>query len=342
MSKIVFYSIIPSIHISGLIKELSKVYDVTFFYMRDISENRKKSGWYFPDFGSAKVLKYQFEINSAIIDEFDIHIYSGMNAYPEVHDIFKSNIKNNASKHFIIQESVTYKNRFEMALKMVKYTYFRWKYDSSINGVFSAGGYSFLKRCGFKHIVDFSYFFNNTFCESMIREVENKQLKFIYIGEISKRKRIMDFVRQVDSKDQLLLDIYGKELDDFIDVESLPSNVNYLGSLAHENVQNKLSTYDYLILPSKQEGFGMVLLEAISSGVGICASNIVGSKLYINNNIKSEAVIFCDFSDMKKTYLEISRLKPLTFEARYELFIQSSCFQPNKGVELMIKEFGIK
>ncbi len=67
-----------------------------------------------------------------------------------------------------------------------------------------------------------------------------------------------------------------------------------------ENVERYISSFDIAILPSKWEGFGLVILEYMASGKPIVASGVGGIKDLIKNN--ENGYLFCcgDYEKMAK------------------------------------------
>ena len=60
--------------------------------------------------------------------------------------------------------------------------------------------------------------------------------------------------------------------------------IHYLGKWSKTDIKNKLSSYDFLILPSLKEPFGIVLLEALTSGVPCIVSDAIGPAEIIQND----------------------------------------------------------
>lgn len=67
-----------------------------------------------------------------------------------------------------------------------------------------------------------------------------------------------------------------KVLDDLIAKLQLEKNISFIPETSHEKVFRYMRASDIFILPSLSEGFPMVLLEAMSSGIPIIASDTGG------------------------------------------------------------------
>ena len=102
----------------------------------------------------------------------------------------------------------------------------------------------------------------------------NKDLRFVFFSKIHKSKNLLILTRLWEKSNYLRkfnLDIFG-EIDDesyFFKINKIikvTRNIKYLGSL-NKKIQQNLSKYDVFIHPSKSENFGLVIYEALSSGL---------------------------------------------------------------------------
>ena len=67
-----------------------------------------------------------------------------------------------------------------------------------------------------------------------------------------------------------------KELKDYVAINGLQSNIRFLGNV--EDIPNFLCEHDIFVLPSRYEGFGIALIEALACGIPVIASDIDGPK----------------------------------------------------------------
>ena len=121
-----------------------------------------------------------------------------------------------------------------------------------------------------------TYWFPNVRNQTDIRTDTSFHKKFIFIGNIVKEKGINELIevsKMLD--DSYTIDIYGPMLEDFQDkIEN--SNMNYCGILDSKNVTETLALYDVLVLPSYREGYPGVIIEALSVGLPVIATNLAG------------------------------------------------------------------
>jgi hypothetical protein len=122
-----------------------------------------------------------------------------------------------------------------------------------------------------------------------ITKNKNKDLKFIFFSRIHKSKNLDILVKLWKNDnffEKLKLDIYGEILNRkyFTSLNiKYSKNINYIGPL-NNNIQQNLSKYDVLIHPSKSENFGLVIFEALSSGLFLILNKKLEKKFLEKNN----------------------------------------------------------
>lgn len=136
-----------------------------------------------------------------------------------------------------------------------------------------------------QHLIDY---FTHLFPSANIKKLPNhRQLgslnlqvntpyRYIYLGSINPSKGVDLLVELYGSASVLPeIDLYGSGDNILINKIAKTNGLNYRGVLNNENVMETLSTYDYLILPTKHKGEGIpgVIIEAMSCGVVPIVSN---------------------------------------------------------------------
>lgn len=112
-------------------------------------------------------------------------------------------------------------------------------------------------------------------------------VNFLYLGVLVKRKGVIDLLKAIKNlKDNGLLDekkaafnIGGTgeceaELRNYVKENSLASYVSFLGWVAGEEKIKQLQTNQVLVLPSYNEGLPIAILEAISYGMPVVATDV--------------------------------------------------------------------
>jgi glycosyltransferase involved in cell wall biosynthesis len=105
-------------------------------------------------------------------------------------------------------------------------------------------------------------------------------LRVIYVGAMNKIKGVDILIRAVKLLQSqgynVILDLYGP--GDKQKYDNFGSSLCYKGILPFETVQSTIRKYDVLILPSRHDGWGVVVNEALLQGLPVIASSRVGAK----------------------------------------------------------------
>lgn len=115
----------------------------------------------------------------------------------------------------------------------------------------------------------------------------NKPLKFIYVGQISYRKglhHLLQIVKEYAPTDiQLVLaGAFNKTNDLYRKYKDVP-NISFLGFVTRDVLARAYQDADIFIFPTLGEGYGMVVLEALSTGTPVLISNLAGGNDAIEN-----------------------------------------------------------
>lgn len=141
--------------------------------------------------------------------------------------------------------------------------------------------------------------------ESLIIEKKwqnHDKIKVLTCGQFIKRKNIDKVIRACEKFENIELTVIGSGKQK---LEKLSDKVKFLGQIPHEQVLEKMRESDIFILPSKNETFGMVYLEAMASGCitvcrakdgidGIIHNDING---FLCENIEETLQRIIDFED---------------------------------------------
>lgn len=100
---------------------------------------------------------------------------------------------------------------------------------------------------------------------------EKEKLKVLTCGQFIKRKNIDKVIKACEKFENLDLTVIGSGKQK---LEKLSDKTKFLGQIAYKEVLAEMRNADIFILPSKNETFGMVYLEAMASGcITVCSKN---------------------------------------------------------------------
>lgn len=163
----------------------------------------------------------------------------------------------------------------------------------STAGVFviSQLAYRQFHSAGFQacNLFRFGYFVprqhnRSTVTKDSLNDGVQSTIKAIFVGSLIKRKGadllfgISDALGKQGSK--ISIDVYGPG-----NLDSLPVNLpnfNYKGVIPFGDAQKVMSQYDLALVPSRHDGWGVVVNEAILAGIPVICSDQVGASALID------------------------------------------------------------
>jgi glycosyltransferase involved in cell wall biosynthesis len=108
---------------------------------------------------------------------------------------------------------------------------------------------------------------------------QKQNLKVVFIGNLIATKGLDILINAVRAQNNsgmsLSLDVYGP--GDSKQYNFDQTKIRYCGVIPFGNAQAVISEYDVLVLPSRYDGWGVVVNEALMAGVPVICSNQVGA-----------------------------------------------------------------
>jgi glycosyltransferase involved in cell wall biosynthesis len=306
----------------------NKDIDLEVRYFRKLSQKRKNIGW------SEEILenyeKYTHTLSDGIssLEDFRdrIHIISG-NGYSFTKALIDYCCENDFL--WVNWTERSGRNLFDLLkgnyflFKLIFPFYQRFynrKFAKKINnkalGVFAIGQKAkedYLKKGVFHEKVGVIYYSINPLKRKETKYLKNflYKRKFIFIGELSKRKGVDILIRafsKLNTSDWGLIMIgRGKEE---IKYKALAKNlkvlhkIRFLGNIEFSEINEFLSIADVLILPSRFDGWGVVLNEGASLGMPLIATDECGAAYHlIKNNNNGFCIKANSVNDLMKSML---------------------------------------
>ncbi len=139
--------------------------------------------------------------------------------------------------------------------------------------------------------------------EYLKKDCYSREGKYIFLGRLIDCKNINLIISYLKRNPNVNIQIDfagdGKEKEMLQKYSEIDKRIHLLGYLDTNEIKRHLHEYDYLILPSKHELFGIVLLEALASGVPCIVSDVTGPKEIIQHD--KTGIIF-ELKDEKQFY----------------------------------------
>lgn len=122
------------------------------------------------------------------------------------------------------------------------------------------------------------------FTPKLIGNSKNEKLKFIFVGTVGLRKGIPNLIQAWNklNRNDATLTIIGP-ISENIKNKIFSENITVYGRMPLESIVQWMQKSDIFIFPSHFEGFGLVLLEALATGLPIIASTNTAAPDIIEN-----------------------------------------------------------
>lgn len=302
--KVLILTLIPSPHLYGIHSQFASHPDVSLEIFYELRKSPKRDwGEYIPDCKHTVLKSRQlFGISSLVDFSFSKHLektdadiviigsspwslntwivkrWAQKNAIPYV--IFSEPPNQNRSKLNRIIKNVIGKLLFKDAAAFAGVTK---KTCETIVELYNFNKPTFV----LPYYSDLANFFSIPH-----RSSKTRVTKFLFLGELTHRKRLDLAIEAFEEvSESFELNVVGdgplrQEL------EKSANNIQYgkiifHGKVAYSGVHNILAHTDFLMLPSEHDGFGMVVVEALASGIPVIASDHVMSAVEFIENGKN-------------------------------------------------------
>lgn len=111
-------------------------------------------------------------------------------------------------------------------------------------------------------------------------------LRVLFVGSLTQGKGLSYMFHAIDMlKDKVSLTVVGRRNYPCKPLDSRLEECRYIPSLPHNKVLEKMKSHDVLVFPSLWDGFGLVILEAMSQGIPVIASTNTGGPDVIQDGV---------------------------------------------------------
>lgn len=163
---------------------------------------------------------------------------------------------------------------------------------------------------------------------------EKDSFRFLYIGSLDSNKAcdllITAFSEAFESEKHVYLDIIGKgklehQLQVLVQSLSVKDQIKFFGSCTREQIRDKIWFANCLVSTSYIETFGVVLIEALSTGIPVIATRSGGPE----DIVTEKTGILIDKGDFNSLVFALKKMKN-----------EYACYQPNQIRQDIIQRFG--
>lgn len=276
---LVFWQPSLSPHQSPLLEQLAIDWPAPVHLIVDgeLASDREKSyGW------QVKAPKgIILNTNGSQIPTNAIHIVSGFYGTKSWRENFRRIVRDDDAAIWVMAESLeTWDHPFKPILRFLRHGASRLRMGSRLSGFLAIGGKAETQAKLFRvpsgKIHPFCYVTSPPNFAERRTDPEKTKLTILFLGGILRRKGV-DVLFKASLPQNSRLQIIGAHVDKSVDI---PPEAEHLGVVSNSEISNYIRQADVLVLPSRHDGWGAVINEALMVGTPVvCTSACGGSAL---------------------------------------------------------------
>lgn len=293
MAEIWFWQRIVTPHMAGLAVALARQgHSVTYVAEREMSEDRARQGWQAPDLphvtlrfaGSATAIRHLV----AQAPASSIHICQGVRANGLV-SVAQKALKQRNLRQWIVMETVS-DHGWRGAIKRVLYRLLFARWRSHLQGVLASGwrtgDWVVARGVPASMVFPFAYFLPDATTSAVDKPDVKAPFRFLFVGQFIELKRLSLLIDALgnlatSSGSDFRLQVVGSgPLEASLRSHAervLGQRLDWIGRLPMERVREAMANADCLVLPSRYDGWGAVVSEALMAGTPAITSDACGS-----------------------------------------------------------------
>lgn len=318
ISRLVFWQGMVSHHQWPYIYELANTfgYEVTWVTLgSNEREMREKMGW--PNLEDSRLNLVSKPSPTQIKellrskDQSSLHVFSGPTSDSQMREHFLAALKTRARIGIMSEPPMP--NRIPTFVKSAGHNLFRIRYGSRISHVFAIGhmGINWYKSVGYsnKQIVPWAYFPPTP--QLPERSLPNSEFQMIYIGALNSRKGpdvLIKSLAFLATKLRWKLTLIGEghlqpECMEIAQKLGVASNIEFKRFMPYEEAMAQLAKSDLAVVPSRHDGWGAVVSEALLAGIPVVCTENCGAADLVRNPLHGSVVPANDPAALGKALL---------------------------------------
>ncbi|MDG2090054.1 MAG: glycosyltransferase family 4 protein [Gammaproteobacteria bacterium] len=141
---------------------------------------------------------------------------------------------------------------------------------------------------------------NFTAVEKINRNYIGQNLKILFVGNITQQKGLHVLIKAIHMLDEsITLSVVGREdidlrymnnIKKYIAINGIENRIKFYGSLTDESLKKQYLDNDVFVLPSINEAYGIVFLEAMQFGLPVIGCNLGGAQEIIEDGVNGYLV----------------------------------------------------
>lgn len=316
-----------------------------------LPKERRALGWQEPQLGHVKIHRRP---SRKLIDELaledpegSVHIFSGFRIR-----LVRRALRICASTEALIGVVSESSNWSVWLGKMrwLRRVFVEKRYLQCVDFVLAIGwlGVRWFHLCGYPagNVFPWGYFVEKGSCctaEPVQYREYTTRVHVAFVGRCIRLKRVDTLLRAlaVLPRDAWDLQVVGdgvqrRRLERLAEKLGIAPGVGFVGVKMNSAVRRILEQSDLLVLPSRREGWGAVVNEALMSGVPVVCSDQCGAADLVRGSDRGETFRVGDWSDLARVLAKWIGTERLALERRSEIRAWSKCIEGEAAARYLI------
>jgi glycosyltransferase involved in cell wall biosynthesis len=287
---IYFWQRIVTPHMAYLADAIAaKGFDTVYVANQSMSEARAQMGWSSPKLERAKLLiAPDAESVLTVVCKApanSIHVCQGLRSNGLV-AYAQSALANLDMRQWVVTETVDDQGAIG-ALKRLVYQWIIWRKRSQLEVILAIGrettDWLIARGANQDKVFPFAYFLPDSMKRTNRQRCVGRPFRFLFVGQLIELKRVDCLLRALAQMGEpdFELEIVGdgplRGEWEAIATELLPGKVHWFGRIPMADIPQMMANADCLVLPSRHDGWGAVVSEALMVGTPVICSDACGA-----------------------------------------------------------------
>ena len=339
-------------HMAGLVSVLANLgCEVMYVANQTVSTGRATQGWIQPSMGSARLelaptAQATRELaEAAPLDS--VHVIQGLRGHGLVGEA-QCVLMRRDLRLWVVMESVDDEG-WRGVFRRLEYDRLVWRLRGNLQGILATGyrtpDWIVARGMPVDRVFPFAYFLSDMAVSSPIYRPLDGRYRIIFVGQCIRRKRLdllVEAIKQLSVDDVELTVIGSGPLENewrSMAEAALPGRVHWLGRLAMNEVTSYMIAADCLVLPSRHDGWGAVVSEALMVGTPAICSDACGVAGVVRESGYGSVFPVGDVDALVRCLERMCSRGSLGNQARRELASWARCLGANAGADYLSRIF---
>jgi len=350
--KWIFWQVVPSPHLAPFFRELARKLgsegEVICIFECPVPQERLNLGWALPDYGGVKTIIAPTEVEVERLVETGssaaFHFFSGLISSRWLRTVYRRCLNLVSFLGIITEARNSY--GFQGLLRRAHSLWIEREWRGNVDLAFAMGGEGvrWLGSVGYSPLTTFPFgYVVETPTSNKPPSSSRRNVHFAFVGKLEQRKftelLVKAFLRSEFENCALTIVGDGPErvtLERLVTGSDWRRNVAFRGALPNAEVRQVLADSDCLVLPSKYDGWGAVVNEAMLAGTRVIVSDRCGAADVVESGYNGFIFKSGDIGSLVSAMTRIRDMGPIDPVSRQDLIRAAAVLSPASLVEYFL------